>query len=493
MKRVLSIFALLLVPAAVWAQNETPTVVVATTVSCATSTDGSVVGVLNPLQAPIVAAVYSGTLPSGTYYVQIAWYDAAAHLTLVSPEVQQQLTATGSLTVNLPASGKPSTAVGMKVYIGTTSGAETLQGSTTGSATFTQSTPLTTGAAKPTVNNTVCSIVANDAGWPTGTGYKVGMTTPAGNTMPGYPMQWQLLGPGSTINLGNGFPLYNGTVTYPIPILARPFNHAAQSIAGPLYMTNYSLLQVGSLGIGTSTPGFSIDDETGSINAVGGFVYNGGVGVTAGQCLSANSDPYHTFNVPVTCGGTFPTLYYQTVEANGTAQTQRPVLNYSANFTLNDSSSPARTTVDLSAVGTAGTYVSPSSITFDAFGRETAITASSAVNTTCTGTTPPYTCYRVEPDGTTEEWGAVSVPASGNAFNSASFTFPVAYTNVPAVYVTTVGLPSTTGDATTPVACELQSSSTTGGTAYMARVIVASAGGGNFDQAITLNWSAVGK
>src|SRR5271157_479598 len=60
--------------------------IVPTTVQCATSIDGSVVGVPNPLNPPVLAAVYTGTLPAGTYYIQIAWYDANANATLPSPE-----------------------------------------------------------------------------------------------------------------------------------------------------------------------------------------------------------------------------------------------------------------------------------------------------------------------------------------------------------------------------------------------------------------------
>jgi hypothetical protein len=129
----------------------------------------------------------------------------------------------------------------MYVYIGTTSGGETLQGDTGGYATFVQSTPLTTGTAVPTVNNTVCQIIANDAGWPTGTGYVVTMTSPSGIVLPNYPMQWQLLGPGTTLNIGQGLPIYNGQVTYPSPILAMPYGHATQSINGPLSLGGYGL------------------------------------------------------------------------------------------------------------------------------------------------------------------------------------------------------------------------------------------------------------
>lgn len=298
-------------------------VVAPTTSECATSTDGSVVGVPNPLEPPSVSPVFSGTLPSGNYYTVIAWYDAAFHVTLASPEVQTQLSATGELQIS-PPSGMPSTASGMQVFIGTSSGGETYQGSTIGSATWLQSVPLVVnpffetisgantyganntgviaqvssvsqftvggqllvtgnsnpvfngtftltgtqlsplgllwtispqgvqagtgglvspapnfGTVAPSSNSTLCQIIANDAGWPTGTGYQVSLTTPAGNTYPGYPMQWQILGPGGTINLGNGLPLYNGVVTYPVPILAYPYGHATQSIAGGLNLGTY--------------------------------------------------------------------------------------------------------------------------------------------------------------------------------------------------------------------------------------------------------------
>ncbi len=70
------------------------------------------------------------------------------------------------------------------MYIGTTSGGETLQGSTIGTASFIQSTALTAGAAPPTTYNTICKIVANDAMYPLGTGYTVALTNAAGNSLP---------------------------------------------------------------------------------------------------------------------------------------------------------------------------------------------------------------------------------------------------------------------------------------------------------------------
>ena len=237
MKRLLSILVLL----AGFAHAQ---LIAPTTSECATSTDGSVVGIQNPQQPPTVAVAYTGTLPAGNYFVEFALYPSAfsALTTLVSPEIQVQLTATGQLQVSPPMSGLPASAYGMQVYIGTTSGGELLQGDNNGIGNIcSKSSPLTGSTAVPTTNNTVCQIIANDAGWPTGTGYVVTMTSPSGIVLPNYPMQWQLLGPGTTLNIGQGLPIYNGQVTYPSPILAMPYGHATQSINGPLSLGGYGL------------------------------------------------------------------------------------------------------------------------------------------------------------------------------------------------------------------------------------------------------------
>lgn len=348
MKRVL--VAVALAAFWIWASicfGQTTPQVVTGAMSCATSVDGSVVGVLNPLNPPIVAAQFTGTLPAGNYFTVIAWYDAAGHVTLASPEVQTQLSGSGELVVSLPVSGRPNAAAGMNVYIAALSGAETLQGQSTGSGTFTQSVPLTNGAALPSTNTTVCAAVANDAGWPTGTGYSVDLTSPAGAELPGFPIQSQFLGPGGSINLGNGFPLYNGIVTYGTAIQARPYNHATQSISGPLSMTGYAITQVSKLGVGTSVPGWAIDVESGPINTSGGIIFNGGVGVTPGNCMIAGSDIYRTFG-PLPCPGP-PALYYQTVKVNGTSANQAAALNFSQRFAFTNGS--GQTNVDLNALG----------------------------------------------------------------------------------------------------------------------------------------------
>ncbi len=338
-----------------------------TAVTCGTSTDGSVVGTNNPLTATINTTSGSGSLPAGTYYTEYAWYDALNHVTLPSPETRTTLSASGSLVVNPPASGMPATAVGMMVYIATSSGAETLQGQTTGSGAYVQSTALVSGTALPASNTTLCQVTANDSVWPVGTGYIVSMTTSTGSAIPGYPMQWQLMGPGTTINLSNGLPYYHGVVQYPIPVLTAPQNHGVQSITGPLSLSGYNLVNAGKVGIGTSTPGWGLDVENGPANASGGYLVNGNGG-TSGQCLASDGTAYDT---PVNCL-TSVTTFYQTMAANGTPQTQRPTLNFSTNFTVTDSASPAETSVDIANAGAGAGSCTNCNETIDAKGRVTA-------------------------------------------------------------------------------------------------------------------------
>lgn len=116
-------------------------------------------------------------------------------------------------------------------------------------------------------------------------------------------------------------------------------------------------------------------------------------------------------------------------------------------------------------------------------------TCSSGSSWTCNGAG----CYRQATDGTYEEFGTISVPPSGTDFNSATITFPQSFVNTPVVTITTVGQASNTGDANSPPCSALQTLSTTNATAFMMRCIVASAGGGHFDNTLTLNWHAYGK
>lgn len=329
--------------------------VVVANANCGTDTNGAVIGTLNPVGPAILSATPgTGTLPVGNYFVKVTWYDSFSHQTLSSPEAMIQLAAAGSIVVLPPAAGAPLSAVGMNVYIGTGTGAETYQGQTTNPAsTYTQSAALTAGANPPITNNTVCMVVANDAAWPIG-GYSLNVTTPGGNTVPGFPQQVQFVGPGSSYNLTSGLPQWNGRVTYPIPVLTIPYNHNPQSISGPLSMTNYNIYNVGALGVGTALPAWGVDVEgpAGSnyaaINANTGYLVSGAAG-SAGQCLASDGN---YFDTPVSCITSVPAIYYQTLWLNSTPFTQRPVMNFSSRFNMADVSSPASTDVDVNGTGT---------------------------------------------------------------------------------------------------------------------------------------------
>lgn len=314
---------------------------------CGTDTNGSIVGIGNPVLGPRVTAQFTGTLTSGNYYVQFTWYDQFGKQTLPSPEVAVQLTHAGELQILPPVGTGPPQATGMNVYIGATSGSETYQGQTTNlTAQYTQATALVSGNAVPNLNLTVCRVVANDAGFPTGTGYNVSLLDASGNTLFSYPEMWQFFGPGSTYNLSQGIPYYHGQVTYPIPVLTIPFNHNPQSISGPISLTGYNLYSVGAVGIGTPLPAWGVDVEgTGlnsMVNAAGGYIVNGTVGAT-GFCLGSDGTSYNT---PIACS----TAFYQTIQSNGISVEQQPILNFLTPITV--TASGGKTNIGLATTGT---------------------------------------------------------------------------------------------------------------------------------------------
>jgi hypothetical protein len=391
------------------------TSVVVANSNCATDASGAVVGIRNPLTGPVVNVVYSGTLPAANYYIEITWYDTYTHQTLHSPEIQTQLTSAGQLQISPPTGGAAANTIGMNVYIGTSSGSETYQGqTTTPTATFTQSTPLVTGATPPIVNGTVCQVVANDAAWPIA-GYLATLTNASGLPVAGFPQQWQFVGPGSTYNLSNGFPLYNGRVTYPVPLLTTPYNHNAQSISGPLSLSGYNLYNVGEIGVGTSLPAWGVDVEgsglAGLINSISGYLVNGSGGTT-GQCLGSDGT---AFDTAVSC-----TSANQNIEVNGSLMTQRPTFNLIGNFISGaDSSSPARTNITFNATGTESYLVTASGPGTN--GRCAQWDASGGI-TQSTGT-----CL----SGTVSQKNCLSVSCAGGSI----YSFGTTYTNSSGVAV----------------------------------------------------------
>lgn len=324
--------------------------VVPITSACYTSTDGTVVGIANPLLAPHVSSSTSGGLPAGNYYAQLTAYATDGHETLAGPEVIISLPTGGSFTLTYEDPYPLGYTVGVKAYVGTASGAETLQGTTSGGVVYTQTAPLVSGAAEPTSNSTICSIAFNDTIIPY-SGYKVTLTSSSGNAYPGFPQMWQLNGGASgTVNVSSGAPLWNGTVIYPQPILAQPLNHGPQSISGPLGMSGYDIFGVGALGIGTNNPAYPLDIENGVANASGGYLANGNGG-TLHQCLTSDGT---AFDTPANC---LLSAFYQTVQNHGTPVTQRPVLNIVAPLIAQDNAGAGRTDITFNPTGNGSTVV----------------------------------------------------------------------------------------------------------------------------------------
>lgn len=223
--------------------------VAAQSVACFTSTDGSVVGAPNPLLAP-TGGPFAGsfTVPAGTYYAELAYIGTGSQTTLVSPEVKWTLTAAGYLVVFAPALS-PANATAYAVYIGTTPGGETLQGTAALGQEYVQSTPLVSGAGLPVSNTFTCSIAGNDTLMPAYTYYTATLSDVNGNVLAGYPQNWYISG--GTLDVSQILPLSsNPAVRFPQPILAQPASPVAQSLASALNMNGYNLQTSGNVGPG---------------------------------------------------------------------------------------------------------------------------------------------------------------------------------------------------------------------------------------------------
>lgn len=304
--------------------------IVTSPVNCFTDTLGNIVGLPNPQAAPSVSSAAGSGLPAGTYLVRSTWA-AATGETMASPPATISTSGSGSLTVQVPLN-PPAGATQWKIYIGTSTVAETLQA--TQGAPFsnytTSSTALLAGAALPSANTSPCSLRFNDELQPSYTGYNVTLTTGSGATVPGFPQKWYLSGASGTINISSGTPLYHGSVVYPQAIVTAPAANGMQSISGPLSLNGFGLLNAGNASFSGPSPWIDITaapysarcdgitDDTAAIQAALNAANNNAHGGTvfvpsniAGPCLFASPLIMDNFtNVSLVSGtrGSWPGL-----------------------------------------------------------------------------------------------------------------------------------------------------------------------------------------
>jgi hypothetical protein len=235
------------------------------TVACYTATQGNIVGIPDPLVPPVLSTnTSSGTLPAGTYYVEIYYVNAAGSVSAESPEANVILTSTGSVIVAAPVF-QPANASGYGIAISTTPDTETIQGTVTGFTQFTQNGPLLSGATPQPVNNSSCNLYFSDQLVPTGTYYTVGLKNRNATPVAGFPQTWCTYGgAGATINVSQGTPTGNCNVSgvyYPTPIFSNLSTGGAQSINTPLTVTGSVTLSGGT----NNLPGAT---NIGSLNGV---------------------------------------------------------------------------------------------------------------------------------------------------------------------------------------------------------------------------------
>lgn len=237
------------------------------TISCYTgstssSQAGSILGLPDPRVALATSVNYgSGSLPSGTYYIQYSYIGTSTE-TLPSPEFTATMASSGTLTITAP-SIRPASAIGWKVYIGTTSGGEHLQATQGTWPNYAQSVALSGSTVPTTTNNTVCKFYFNDSVIPTYTTYNMNVVDGSGNQVRGYPQNFWFAG--SVVNVSNLTPAGNISAKFPTAIIASPSSGAMQSINGSLTIQGNEIV-TGTLSVtGTFSAARFFSNNTGNL------------------------------------------------------------------------------------------------------------------------------------------------------------------------------------------------------------------------------------
>lgn len=211
-----------------------------TPVTCATGSDGVIVGIKNPLLQAVAAASNGAGSLSGTYYLVIEYVNLAGQHTLGSPVVSINVTGPNNAITFTAPTLHPFSAVGYKIYVGTVSGTYHLQTTVSGWGTYVL-TSYNASGGPPVINNTTtCTFTFNDAIIPSYTTYNVSISNVNGSNVGGFPQTWYLQG--SSVNIANILPVTNQSARFPTPILANPLSsYAVQSINSPLTLNGYAL------------------------------------------------------------------------------------------------------------------------------------------------------------------------------------------------------------------------------------------------------------
>jgi hypothetical protein len=210
--------------------------------------------------------------------------------------------------------------------------------------------------------------------------------------------------------------------------------------------TNTSSGSVSSVGLASNVTGTSVSGSP--VTSSGTLTLNqsapwtilqGGTNASTAAAAIVNLTPvcssgnYLTNNgTNVVCTNPTATLHYQTIASQGTAVTQRPVLDFDSTVTVTDSSSPAETIISVAPVADViGQYVDPV-ITINGHGIISAVVGGQAID--CSGSS----CWRQDGDGTLSEWGIATGTQNGSHtdIGAVTITFPEAFTDAGSIVVT---------------------------------------------------------
>jgi hypothetical protein len=141
-------------------------------------------------------------------------------------------------------------------------------------------------------------------------------------------------------------------------------------------------LPLALLALAAITMAAGVNGVFNSVNSALGYKVAGGAGTT-GQALCSNGTIFNTA-CPIPGAAT---LYYQTVDSAGVAQTQRSALDFGSEFTLSDSASPSKTSVGLVVTQTDYTGSRSFATPYTASGVPTQVevTVSTLAASECTG------------------------------------------------------------------------------------------------------------